>query len=68
MSVRAAVKPVPEHQAPTMGRIARAWPVGGAALDVAGAPAPIQLRAGARFAEIGGQISCSVYGSLGGKQ
>ena len=63
MSVCAAVKTVPEHQAPTMGCIAEAsiaqtWPMGAVAPDVAGrAPA-----------EIGGQIARSVYGSLRGQQ
>ena len=48
------------------GNIAQAWPAGGAVPDVPAAP--IQLRAGARPAEIGGQIAASVYGGIGRKQ
>ena len=59
MSVRAAAEPAPTHQTPTIGRThCQAWRMGAAALDVAGA----------RPAEIGGQITRSVYGSLGEKQ
>ncbi len=48
------------------GGIAQAWPAGGAVPDVPAAP--IQLNAGARPAEIGGQIAHSVYGGIGGKR
>jgi hypothetical protein len=47
------------------GGVAEAWPTGGA---VPGVPATaIQLEAGARPAEIGGQIARSVYGGIGGR-
>lgn len=45
--------------------LAQAWPAGGAVPSVPAAP--IQLRAGARPAEIGGQIARSVYGGIGGQ-
>jgi hypothetical protein len=47
------------------GSLAYAWPVGGAVPSVPAAP--IQLRAGARPADIGGQIARSVYGGIGGQ-
>ena len=47
------------------GGIAQAWPAGGAVPDVPAAA--IRLNAGARPAEIGGQIARSVYGGIGRK-
>lgn len=45
--------------------LAQAWPAGGAVPDVPAAA--IRLNAGARPAEIGGQIARSVYGGIGRK-
>jgi hypothetical protein len=49
----------------TEGSVAQSWPTGGAVPSVPAAP--IQVPAGARPAEIGGQIARSLYVGIGGK-
>ena len=49
----------------TEGGVAEGWQTGGAVPEVRADP--IHLGAGARPAEIGGQIARSVYGGIGGK-
>jgi hypothetical protein len=48
------------------GSVAEGWQAGAAVPEVRADP--INLGAGARPAEIGGQIARSVYGGIGGKQ